>query len=179
VQAYGAAAGAEQRPAAAADTLRTIGDTGREALGQMRRLLGVLRSEPDGASWVPQPGTGQLEDLVAQVARAGLPAGMSVEGRPRAVPGTVDVTLYRLAQEALTNVLKHAGAVSRVDVVLRYRDDAVELLVRDDGRGAKAPSDGAGHGLVGMRERVDMHDGTLSAGPTEHGGFEVHAVIPA
>jgi signal transduction histidine kinase len=185
VQADGAAAGAEQQPAAAAATLRTIGDTGREALGQMRRLLGVLRSEPDGAAWAPQPGTAQLDDLVAQVARAGLPAGLSVEGSPRPVAGTIDVTLYRVAQEALTNVLKHAGAVSRVDVVLRYRDDAVELLVRDDGRGTAGggpgrgiAGDGPGHGLVGMRERVDLHEGSLAAGPAERGGFEVHAVIP-
>jgi signal transduction histidine kinase len=178
VQADGAAAGAEQQPAAAAATLRTIGDTGREALGQMRRLLGVLRSE-NGTDWAPQPGTDQLHDLVAQVADAGLPAGLVVEGRPRPVSGTIDVTIYRLAQEALTNVLKHAGPVSRVDVVLRYREDAVELVVRDDGRGTTAGGDdGPGHGLVGMRERVDMHDGTLAAGPSADGGFEVHAVIP-
>ena len=179
VQADGASAGAEQRPAAAAAALHTIADTGREALGQMRRLLGVLRAEdPDGAALAPQPGAEQLDALVAQVARAGLPAALSVEGSPRHVPGTVDVTLYRVAQEALTNVLKHGGAVSRVDVVLRYRDAAVELTVRDDGRGAGASSDGRGHGLVGMRERVDLREGTLAAGPHRDGGFEVHAVIP-
>jgi signal transduction histidine kinase len=107
VQADGAAASVEKQPGAAAATLRTIGDTGREALGQMRRLLGVLRSEPDGAAWAPQLGTDQLDDLVAQVARAGLPAGLCVKGRPRPVTRTIDVTLYRAAQEALTNVLKH------------------------------------------------------------------------
>jgi len=179
VQADGAAAGAEQRPAAAATALHTIADTGREALGQMRRLLGVLRAEgPDGPALAPQPGTEQLDALVAQVARAGLPAALSVEGSPRQVPGTVDVTLYRVAQEALTNVLKHGRAVSRVDVVLRYCDHAVELTVRDDGRGAAAASDGRGQGLVGMRERVDLQDGTLAVGPHREGGFEVHATMP-
>ena len=104
-----------------------------------------------------------------------MPARLSREGRPRAVAGAVDLTVYRVAQEALTNVLKHAGPVSRVDVVLRYGDDAVELLVRDDGRGARAGGDGRGQGLLGMRERVALHDGTLEAGPSEH-GFAVHAV---
>jgi signal transduction histidine kinase len=176
VQADGAAAGAEQRPAVAAAALRTIGDTGRDALTQMRRLLGVLRAE--GAELAPQPGTAELDALVAQVARAGLPARLSVEGVPRPVPGTIDVTLYRVAQEALTNVLKHAGPVSRVDVALRYTDAAIELRVRDDGRGNGRADDGQGHGLVGMRERIDLHDGTLTVGPTTDRGFEVHAVIP-
>ena len=180
VQADGAAAAAEQHPASAAAALRTIGDTGREALGQMRRLLGVLRAEPPaGDTLAPQPGADQLEALVEQVVRAGLPAGLTVEGRPRPIAAELDVTVYRVAQEALTNVLKHAGAVERVDVVLRYRDDAIELLVRDDGGGQPAAGrNGGGHGLVGMRERVDLHHGTLAAGPRDDQGFEVHAVLP-
>ncbi|HYH89166.1 MAG TPA: histidine kinase [Solirubrobacteraceae bacterium] len=180
VQADGAAASAEQRPAAAAATLRTIGDTGREALVQMRSLLGVLREEsgPNGEALAPQPGTAQLDALVEQVVSAGLPARLSVEGPARPLAATLDLTIYRLTQEALTNVLKHAGPVSRVDVVLRYRDDAVELLLRDDGRGAQVASDGRGQGLAGMRERVDVHAGTLAAGPRDEGGFEVHAVLP-
>jgi signal transduction histidine kinase len=181
VQADGAAAAAEQDPAAAAAALGTIGDTGREALGQMRRLLGVLRTEPPGgATLAPQPGADQLDALVEQLVRAGVPAGLTVEGRPRAIAAELDVTLYRLAQEALTNVLKHAGAVERVDVVLRYGDEAVELLVRDDGGGAEPAggNGGGGHGLVGMRERVDLHHGTLAAGPLDEGGFEVHAILP-
>jgi len=178
VQADGAAAGAEQRPAAAAAALRTIGDTGRDALAQMRRLLGVLRAER-GPDMAPQPGSAQLDALVEQLVRAGVPAALTVRGGERPLEGTVDVTLYRVAQEALTNVLKHAGEVTRVDVVLRYADDVVELVVRDDGRGARAHGDGGGHGLVGMRERVDLQAGTLEAGAREGGGFEVRAVIPA
>ena len=174
VQADGAAAVAEQQPATAAEALRTIGDTGRDALAALRRLLQLLREGDAPAG--PVPGAEQLDALVAQVARAGLPARLSVEGRPRPVPGTIGATLYRVAQEALTNVIKHAGAVSRVDVVLRYRDDAVEVLVRDDGRGPQ--SNGDGHGLKGMRERVGLQRGTLAVGPAEGGGFAVRAVIP-
>lgn len=178
-QADGAAAGAQRRPADATAALRTIGDTGREALGQMRRLLGVLRDEsPSAGSLAPQPGTAQLDALVEQATRAGLPVHFSVEGDRRRLLDTVDVTVYRLAQEALTNVLKHGGTVSRVDLVLRYDDERVELLVRDDGLGAGAASDGAGHGLVGMRERADLHGGTLHAAPRDGAGFEVRAVIP-
>ena len=173
VQADGAAAGAEQRPAAAAAALRTIADTGRDALGQMRRLLGVLREERD-VEMVPQPGAAQLDALVA---RTGLPAALSVQGEPRPLEPAADVALYRVAQEALTNVLKHAGPVRRVDVEVRYGDDAVELVVRDDGQGSRAAGDGRGQGLVGMRERVALHDGTLDAGPREGGGFQVRAVI--
>jgi signal transduction histidine kinase len=176
VQADGAAAAAEQRPDAASAALRTIADTGRDALGQMRRLLGVLREERE-ADRAPQPGLAQLDALVAQVAGAGLPARLSVQGEPRPLDPAADVALYRVAQEALTNVLKHAGAVRRVDVELRYDADAVELAVRDDGEGSRAASDGLSHGLVGMRERVELHDGTLHAGPRGGGGFEVRAVI--
>ncbi|HET6550590.1 MAG TPA: ATP-binding protein, partial [Solirubrobacter sp.] len=124
-----------------------------------------------------QPGIPQLEALVEQVTRAGLPARLSVEGAARPVEGTVDVTAYRVAQEALTNVIKHAGDVTRVDVVLRYRDDALELLVRDDGRGGDAA--GQGFGLTGMAERVGLHGGELAASPCDGGGFAVRAVIPA
>ncbi len=175
VQADGAAAAAEQRPAAAAASLRTIADTGRDALGQMRRLLGVLREERE-VETAPQPGAAQLDALVAQVARAGLPASLSVQGEPRPLEPAADVALYRVAQEALTNVLKHAGPVRRVDVEVRY-GDAVELVVRDDGQGSRAAGDGRGQGLIGMRERVELHEGTLDAGPREGGGFEVRAVI--
>jgi signal transduction histidine kinase len=178
VQADGAAAAAEQQPAAAVTALRTIGETGREALTQMRRLLGVLREGRD-AETAPQPGAAQLDALVAQVVRAGLPATLTVQGEERPLAGSADVTLYRVVQEALTNVLKHAGAVSRVDVTLRYGPDAVELVVADDGAGSRAAGDGRGHGLVGMRERLELQDGTLEAGPRPEGGFQVRAVLAA
>jgi signal transduction histidine kinase len=148
----------------------------------MRRLLGVLRSERDDAEdalLAPQPGIAQLDALIAQVTRAGLPARLAVHGSERPLLPTTDVTLYRVAQEALTNVLRHAGLVTRVDVVLRYRDDTVELVVRDDGRGAQAAGDRRGHGLMGMRERVSLLDGALAAGPCDDGGFAVRAVIRA
>ena len=142
-------------------------------------LEAAVGARPGGvAELAPQPGTAQLEALVEQVARAGVPAGLTVEGEPHPIAAEVDVTVYRLAQEALTNVLKHAGPVERVDVVLRYRDAVVELLVCDDGGGGAQAADGGGHGLVGMRERVDLHHGTLAAGPRAGGGFEVHAVLP-
>jgi signal transduction histidine kinase len=176
VQADGAAAAAEQRPAAAAMALRTIGDTGRDALAQMRRLLGVLR-EDQAADMAPQPGAAQLHALVEQVACTGVPAALSVRGDPRPLEAAADVALYRVAQEALTNVLKHAGAVTRVDVEVRYDPGAVELVVRDDGQGARAVGDGRGQGLAGMRERVELHHGTLDAGPRAGGGFEVRAVL--
>ena len=178
VQADGAAAAAEQRPAAAVAALRTIGETGRDALAQMRRLLGVLR-EDRGVETAPQPGAAQLGGLVDQVVRAGVPARLSVEGDERPLASAVDVTLYRVVQEALTNVLKHAGEVSRVDVLVRYRAGAVEVVVADDGRGARASGDGRGQGLRGMRERVALQDGPLDAGPRPDGGFEVQAVMAA
>ena len=179
VQADGAAAGAEARPAAAATALRTIGDTGREALVQMRRLLGVMRTEPaDGGTRVPQPGTAQLGALVDEASRAGVPARLSVRGGERPLPGAIDLAIYRIAQEALTNVRKHAAGVTRVDVDLRYTADAVELLVGDDGDGMPEGDGEGGYGLIGMRERAGMHDGTLEAGPRDGGGFAVRAVLP-
>ena len=154
-----------RRPPAA---LRTIGDTGREALAQMRRLLGVLRAEPAAAarsrrSRAPRSSTRSW----SRSRSAGVPGGADGRGgAARRSPREVDVTVYRLAQEALTNVLKHARPRSIASTSCsRYRDDAVELLRRATTAAARAPGDGGGHGLVGMRERVDLHDGTLAAGP--------------
>lgn len=176
-QADGGRYAATADPAAARTALDTIAETGREALAEMRRLLGVLRVGGE-ESYAPQPGAAELSELVRQIARTGLPVSLGIEGLPRELPAGVDVTVYRVVQEALTNVMKHGVAVSRVEVVLRYLDDAVEVRVADDGHGP-APAEAGGHGLVGMRERVDLQSGTLSAGPREGGGFEVRAVIPA
>jgi signal transduction histidine kinase len=156
-------------PGAASRALAQIAETGRDALAQMRRLLGVLRAGEEGAD---------LPGLVRRLGGAGLPVELEVEGPARALPADVQLSVHRVAQEALTNVLKHAESPRRVEVVLRYLDAEVELTVRDNGR-ATAAGDGQGHGLAGMRERVALHDGTLEAGPRPGGGYEVRARLPA
>jgi signal transduction histidine kinase len=161
-------AGAED-PDAASRALAQIAETGRDALAQMRRLLGVLRAGDEGVD---------LEGLVRRLARAGLPVELEVEGRARVLPPDLQLCIHRVAQEALTNVLKHADSPQRVEVVLRYLDAEVELTVRDDGRGTSA-DDGQGQGLAGLRERVALHSGTLHAGPRARGGYEVRARVPA
>jgi signal transduction histidine kinase len=175
VQADGGAALAATDPPAAGPVLRTISDTGREALGQMRRLLGVLRGPADTA---PQPGAWQLPELIEQVRGAGLPVHLHITGDRRALPGDADVTVYRVVQEALTNVLKHAGPVDSVEVQVNYAEGAVMIDVSDDGRGAAMTSDGQGNGLRGMTERVELLGGTLQYGPAGK-GFAVHAVLPS
>jgi signal transduction histidine kinase len=156
-------------PDAARRALAQIAETGRDALAQMRRLLGVLRAGEEGAD---------LPGLVRRLAGAGLPVELEVEGPARELPPELQLSIHRLAQEALTNVLKHADSPRRVEVVLRYLESEVELTVRDDGRGTAA-GEGQGHGLAGMRERVALHSGTLDAGPGAGGGYEVRARLPA
>ena len=168
-QADGGRYAAPGNPDAASRALAQIADTGRDALDQMRRLLGVLRAGEEGAD---------LPGLVRRLAGLGLPVELEVEGRARELPTDVRLCIHRVAQEALTNVLKHADSPRRVDVVLRYLDAEVELTVRDDGRGS-AGGEGEGHGLVGMRERVALHGGALRAGPRPGGGYEVRARVPA
>jgi signal transduction histidine kinase len=142
----------------------------------MRRLLGVLRSDDDASEMLPQPGLAQLPELVA---RAGVPVTLEVEGDPRALPAGVDISAYRIVQEALTNVRKHAGAVPAT-VRVAWAQDAVALTVRDRGPGTPSlPAPTEGHGLIGMRERVRLLGGELHAGPAAGGGFEVRAVLPA
>lgn len=172
-------------PARARESLRSVAATGRAALTELRRLLGVIRTEEasgGGASYVPQPGIGYLDELVRQVQETGLAVELSVLGEPRELPEGVGLCAYRIVQEALTNTLKHAAA-SRADVSLRYVEDAVELQVIDDGRGALAAGNGggdsSGHGLIGMRERVALFGGELTARPRAAGhGYEVRARIP-
>jgi signal transduction histidine kinase len=168
-------------PDVADETLRTIEDTGRTTLREMRRLLDVLRieSEPAEAPVEPQPGVAGLEALAAQVREAGLPVRVRVTGDPVALEPGVDLTVYRIVQEGLTNALKHAGPAT-ADVRLTFTADAVELEVADDGRGPR-PGVAAkpdGHGLVGMRERVGLYGGRLYTGPRTAGGFVVRATIP-
>lgn len=176
----GAAAKVDSEPERARSAMLHVRDTGRGALAEMRRMLGVLREDEPGSD-APQPGIAQLDALVAQSRTAGLPVELTVTGEQAVVSAGLGLTVYRLVQEALTNVRKHAGpAVTRVDVMLMYRPDEVEVRVTDDGTGSAgdARSGAGGHGVVGMRERVAAHGGTLTTGPRTDGGFEVIAVLP-
>jgi signal transduction histidine kinase len=166
----------ERRPARAAEALQSVESSGREALTELRRLLGLL-TEAVEADLSPQPGLGQLDALVERVGAAGLRVEVRTEGAPRPLPAGLDLTAYRVVQEALTNVLKHAsGAPTRV--VVRYLDEVLELEVLDEGGRAVPGADGGGRGLAGMRERVAMYGGRLEAEPRSGGGFAVRARLP-
>ncbi|MDX2402872.1 sensor histidine kinase [Streptomyces microflavus] len=186
VQADGAAYVMDAAPDQARQALETISSTGRQALAEMRRLLGVLRTGDtrEGGEYVPQPDVEQIEDLVEQVRRTGLAVDFKVEGTARPLPSGVELTAYRIVQEALTNTRKHGGPDAGASVRLVYFDDGLGLLVEDDGRGAAhelyadGGADGAGHGMIGMRERVGMVGGTLDAGPRPGGGFRISALLP-
>jgi signal transduction histidine kinase len=157
------------------DALGAIASTGRETIDEMRLLLGILRSD-DGLALAPQPGLADLDQLVRNVSTAGLHVDLYVEGEPTPLPPGVDLSAYRIVQEALTNVIKHAGPAS-ADVIVRYETDRVEVEVRDDGCAAAAGTNG-GNGLIGMRERVAMFGGELDAGTRGDGGFAVRARLP-
>ncbi|MEU6927585.1 sensor histidine kinase [Streptomyces sp. 2RAF24] len=186
VQADGAAYVMDSSPETAKQALETIAGTGRQALAEMRRLLGILRTgeHQEAGEYVPQPDVRQIEDLVEQVRGAGLAVDFKVEGTPRPLPSGVELTAYRIVQEALTNSRKHGGPDVGASVRLVYFDDGLGLLVEDDGRGAPQEmyedggADGRGHGLIGMRERVGMVGGTLDAGPRPGGGFRISALLP-
>jgi signal transduction histidine kinase len=170
--ADGAAFAARTGSPEAEGAARQVSETGRQALAEMHRLLGVLREpEPEG-SRAPQPGIEQLDDLVGQVRSAGLATSLTVSGRPFPLPGTAQLAVYRLVQEALTNVLKHADSPTSAHVRLRYSKPALDLDISDDGRPKSHQSDG-GHGLTGMRERAAMFGGEVQAGPRPGGGWRV------
>jgi signal transduction histidine kinase len=159
-------------------TLASIEQAGRQALAEARRLLGMLRRKGDHEELEPQPSVDQLDLLIEQVERAGLPVKLDVEGERVPLPAGVDLCAYRIVQEGLTNALKHAGP-ARAEVHLRYAPRALDVEVRDDGRGApQVNGDGAGQGLIGMRERVALYGGALETGPIEGGGFEIRAHLP-
>jgi signal transduction histidine kinase len=165
-------------PAAATGALEAISATGRQALADMRSLLGVLREDGE-REYAPQPDVGAIESLVQDVRGSGLDVDLIVAGRPRPLPAGPQLAAYRIVQESLTNVLKHAGPARRAWVRLHWRDSALELSVLDDGRGAAAAAaDTGGQGLLGMRERAELHGGQLDAGPRSGGGYGVHAVLP-
>jgi signal transduction histidine kinase len=173
---------ATTQPKEARKALAAIEATSRAALTELRRLLGVLRQEdePHGGL-APMPGLADLEGLLAEVAKAGLAVKLRVNGTRPPLPAGVDLSAYRIIQEALTNVVKHAGP-ARAQVTIRYRDQDVTVEVTDDGRGAvTAAGDGrvgTGHGLIGMRERVQAFGGDLEVGPRPGGGFRVAARLP-
>jgi signal transduction histidine kinase len=174
-------AGAERRVLGAdrsstGEVLETIEHVGRGALTEMRRLVGMLRSDaPDPLA--PQPGLAELELLVAQVRDAGLPVELHVEGERRELPVGIELSAYRIVQEALTNALKHAGDASAT-VTVRYGADSLELEIVDDGAAGQPAAAGGGHGLVGMRERVALYGGRLDAGRRVSGGFGVRVLLP-
>jgi signal transduction histidine kinase len=183
VQADGASYALDTDPGRAREALAAISATGRQALAEMRRLLGVLRREEAGGAseLAPQPGIGELGELLDQARGAGLPVSFTVEGDPRPVAGGAALAAYRIVQESLTNTRKHAGPVASASVLLRYSPDTLVLAISDDGRGdpgGSAVPGAPGHGLTGIRERVAIYGGSVTAGPRPGGGFEVVATLP-
>jgi signal transduction histidine kinase len=158
------------------EVLETIEKIGRGALTEMRRLVGMLRSDA-ADPLAPQPGLDDLPTLVGQVREAGLPVELQVEGEKRGLPVGIELSAYRIVQEALTNALKHAGD-ARATVHVRYGADSLELEIVDDGAGAPALVASGGHGLAGMEERVALFGGRLDAGRRPSGGFAVRVLLP-
>jgi signal transduction histidine kinase len=158
------------------EALLVVEQTGREALAEMRRMVGVLRRPEEAPALAPQPSLEYLDKLVQQARETGLPVELRIEGEPVQLPAGVDLTAYRLVQEGLTNALKHARA-QHAEVSVRYGDGHIEVTVSDDGHG-DGGGDGGGHGLVGMRERISVYGGELEAGPRAGGGYRLRARLP-
>lgn len=177
-QADGGRFAASQDATTATRALETIADVGRSALGEMRALLGLLRDADDDAALGPQPSIDDIPALVASTRDGGLDISFVTTGTPRPLPIGAGLALYRITQEALTNILKHAGPGPQAFAQLTWEADALVLTVSDDGRGAAARSDGGGLGLAGMKERASVFGGTLSAGPRAGGGYLVRASLP-
>ncbi|MFF4621172.1 sensor histidine kinase [Nonomuraea jabiensis] len=175
IQAQGGAAALDSRPTDTRAALEAIVGTGRASLADMRRVLAAVGEVDD--AWRPQPGLAHLSTLIAQVNRAGTPVRLRVEGSPVALPATVDLSAYRIVQEALTNTMKHAGTGAIASVVLTYHDAEIGIEISDNGHG-QAGDTGGGNGLRGMRERVKLLGGTFAAGPRPRGGFAVQAELP-
>ena len=178
VQADGASYALDSEPEKARQALTAIACTGRQALAEMRRMLGVLRNGDGDTGLAPLPGIGQLGELLEQTRAAGLAVTFTVQGVPAPLPGGVALAAYRIVQESLTNTRKHGGPDASAQVTLRYCEDVLVLRITDDGRGATAAADGAGHGMTGMRERVALYGGALQAGPQPGGGYQVTARLP-
>jgi signal transduction histidine kinase len=156
--------------------LRSVEQAGRTALTEMRRLLAAMRDEGEEAELQPQPGLGELDALLEEIGRAGLPVQLHVDGDRFPLPRAIDLSAYRIVQEGLTNALKHASA-SQADVTVRYGPNELHIEVRDNGK-AGSKSDGLGHGLVGVGERVKIYGGEMSAGPANGGGFILSTRLP-
>ena len=176
VQAGAARMQLPDHPDRAVPPLLAVEETGRQALTELRRLLGILRDDEPPAL-APQPGLNDLPTLAEAMQHAGVEVDLKVEGRPRPLPASLDLTAYRIVQEALTNTLKHAGP-ARASVVVHYEPDALRLDIIDDGQAPPTTADGSGHGLPGMRERVNLFGGQLNAGPGRDGGYSVSARFP-
>lgn len=160
------------------EALLIVEQTGREALAEMRRLVGVLRRPDEAPALAPQPSLEHVGRLVDQARESGLPVELHIEGEATQLPAGLDMTAYRLVQEGLTNAIKHANA-TRAEVVVRYGDGQIELVVSDDGTGITDGNvESGGHGLVGMRERVAVFGGELEAGPRPNGGYALRARLP-
>ena len=179
MQAGGAGSVPVLEAADAKAVLATIEQTGRQAFAEMRRLVGVLRDGDETAALAPQPTVGEIPALLARLASAGLDVDLEIEGTRRAAPAGVELSAYRIVQEALTNTLKHSGA-GHATVRLSWSQDRLDVEVSDDGPAVPPPvrADSGGKGLVGMRERVMLYGGELEAGPSPHGGYRVAARLP-
>jgi signal transduction histidine kinase len=187
-QADGGAYAFDAAPERSRQALAEIGRTGRKALSEMSSLLGVLRADSETPPLAPAPAADEIAQLVAQAREAGMHVSYTVDGTARPLPGGLSLAAYRIVQEALTNVRKHAGPGAAAEVTLCYGPDELLVRVADDGRGTAglprygadptAPADHRGHGLTGMRERAAMYGGMLQAGPCPGGGFEVTARLP-
>ena len=170
----------KSRPDQALESLSSIETTARQSLSDMERMLGILRhTEADAVPFGPQPGLDQVDRLAEQFTDAGLPVDVNVAGEPHKLPKSLDLSAYRIVQEALTNALKHAGP-TRVRVAISYLADKLELDIVDDGLGSgdNGPNVSGGRGLIGMRERVSLFGGELDVGFAAEGGFRVHASLP-
>ncbi|MCP3801143.1 sensor histidine kinase [Allokutzneria sp. A3M-2-11 16] len=177
--ADGATTVARADPQKALGAMEAVSSTGRGALGELRRVLGVLRAEHQQDDQFPQPGISALGELVEKTRAAGLPVTYALEGHPDNMPASAQVAVYRIVQEALTNTMKHADGCAAVRVEVRLSDSGAEIVVSDTGGVDLAPRQaGSGHGLVGMRERVAVFGGSFSAGPREGGGWLMSARVP-
>ena len=178
LQAGGARQLLDERQVRVRESLLAVEQAGRQALGEMHRLLGVLRSDGAMSPAPPPANLDQVQDLAEHMQAAGLPVQVVVQGTPREVPQSVDLSAYRIIQEALTNTLKHAGPTT-ARVLICYGEDGVDVEVTDEGRGRVKRTGGGGNGLVGMRERAALFGGSLQAGPRPEGGWLVRAHLPA